>query len=39
MSFRHLSFVSNAFAGIPTLIRDTFDIEALRANMQTSDIL
>ncbi|KAJ7130046.1 hypothetical protein C8R43DRAFT_1025561 [Mycena crocata] len=36
---RHLSFVSNAFSGIPTLCRDVFDAEALRAAMPTSDIL
>ncbi|KAJ6574791.1 hypothetical protein B0H19DRAFT_1254444 [Mycena capillaripes] len=36
---RHLSFVSNAFAGIPTLIKAAFDPDALRAAMQTSDIL
>jgi hypothetical protein len=36
---RHLSFVTNAFAGIPTLIKEAFDPEGLRANMKTSDIL
>ncbi|KAJ7102239.1 hypothetical protein B0H15DRAFT_813790 [Mycena belliarum] len=36
---RHLSFVTEAFSGIPTLIRDVFDVEALRAAMKTSDIL
>ncbi|KAJ7456675.1 hypothetical protein FB451DRAFT_613190 [Mycena latifolia] len=36
---RHLSFVTDAFSGIPTLIKDVFDTEALRAAMQTSDIL
>ncbi|KAJ7071321.1 hypothetical protein C8F01DRAFT_1216892 [Mycena amicta] len=38
-SIRHLSFVTNAFAGIPTLLRDIFDEDALRAAMKTSDIL
>ncbi|KAJ7630634.1 hypothetical protein FB45DRAFT_1027837 [Roridomyces roridus] len=36
---RHLSFVSNAFSGIPTLIRDVFKPDALRAATKTSDIL
>ncbi|KAJ7666434.1 hypothetical protein B0H17DRAFT_1162542 [Mycena rosella] len=35
----HLSFVSDAFSGIPSFIKDVFDTEALRASMQTSDIL
>ncbi|KAJ7655130.1 hypothetical protein DFH06DRAFT_491600 [Mycena polygramma] len=36
---RHISFVTNAFSGIPTLLKAPFDPDALRANMQTSDIL
>ncbi|KAJ7275353.1 hypothetical protein B0H12DRAFT_1086888 [Mycena haematopus] len=36
---RHLSFVTNAFAGIPTLIKEVIDPESLRAAIQTSDIL
>ncbi|KAF7339921.1 Membrane protein [Mycena venus] len=36
---RHLSFVTNAFAGIPTLIKEVFDPEGLRAAIRTSDIL
>ncbi|KAK7064490.1 membrane protein [Favolaschia claudopus] len=36
---RHISFVTNAFAGIPTLIKEAFDLEALRTCMKTSDIL
>ncbi|KAJ7785985.1 hypothetical protein B0H16DRAFT_1488812 [Mycena metata] len=36
---RHISFVSNAFSGIPTLIKDAFSADALREAMKTSDIL
>ncbi|KAJ7042558.1 hypothetical protein C8F04DRAFT_1076309 [Mycena alexandri] len=36
---RHISFVSNAFSGIPTLIQDAFSADALREAMKTSDIL
>ncbi|KAJ7783436.1 hypothetical protein DFH07DRAFT_995453, partial [Mycena maculata] len=39
MFFRHLSFVTNAFSGIPTLIKDVFKPGALRAATDTSDIL
>ncbi|KAJ7462702.1 hypothetical protein B0H11DRAFT_2310714 [Mycena galericulata] len=35
----HLSFVSNAFSGIPTLIKDVFNPDGLRAATETSDIL
>ncbi|KAF8213398.1 hypothetical protein K438DRAFT_1902498 [Mycena galopus ATCC 62051] len=36
---RHLSFVTNAFAGIPTLIKEYIDPKSLHAAIQTSDIL
>nr|GAT49743.1 membrane protein [Mycena chlorophos] len=36
---RHIAFVTNAFAGVPTLCRDEFDENALRKAMQGSDIL
>ncbi|KAF7306649.1 Membrane protein [Mycena indigotica] len=36
---RHISFVTNAFSGIPTLFQDVFDEKALRKAMETSDIL
>ncbi|KAJ7169566.1 hypothetical protein C8R46DRAFT_1162360 [Mycena filopes] len=35
---RHISFVSNAFSGIPTLIKDAFNADSLREAMRTSDI-
>ncbi|KAF7319927.1 Membrane protein [Mycena kentingensis (nom. inval.)] len=36
---RHISFVLNAFAGVPTLIQDVFDEAALCETMKDSDIL
>ncbi|KAJ7225820.1 hypothetical protein GGX14DRAFT_422501 [Mycena pura] len=36
---RHLCLVTNAFAGVPTLIRAVFDEDAMRKAMPTSDIL
>ncbi|KAM5538277.1 hypothetical protein V8D89_008164 [Ganoderma adspersum] len=36
---RHLSFVRNAFSGIPTLAKEVIPLEEQRAAMETSDIL
>ncbi|KAF5377624.1 hypothetical protein D9615_005155 [Tricholomella constricta] len=36
---RHLSFVRNAFSGIPTLIKETINSEDLESAILTSDIL
>ncbi|KAI0336090.1 hypothetical protein GY45DRAFT_1316150 [Cubamyces sp. BRFM 1775] len=36
---RHLSFVRNAFSGIPTLAKEVLTPEELRATMESSDIL
>ena len=36
---RHLSIVRNAFAGIPTLVKEFITPEEIAAAVETSDIL
>jgi hypothetical protein len=37
--FRYLSFVRNAFAGIPTFAKETISEDDFKAGVATSDIL
>lgn len=36
---RHLSFVRNAFGGIPTLAKEVIPPDVMAASLETSDIL
>lgn len=39
MIYSHLSFVRNAFSGIPTLVKEVISPEELQTVLETSDIL
>ena len=38
-SHRHLSFIRNAFAGIPTMVKEIISAEEAKKAVETSDIL